>query len=283
MILIEIILYIFWLIWNIITTINVRDKLLTMSDKENNISAVRLGDKLIIFLNGQRQVISKTMSPEIFDIVCGYVDRNETDNIANIFDNFEDKLSKYLSEYFELEEGKLVDNFHKKPNHFSKLLIRKGTELMSSNEEVRPLFKLSKKIFFASQNIEENSNKTFDKTSFIGITSNGNLLLPIENLSTCDNRIIGRPVSIKEGSREVRNNVVLSLSLHKKDSKEEANIYALISPFDIISFNANNINTTRYKLYKRGEFNNVKGVVDVPNENLFEISYNIFEKEFKNN
>ncbi len=58
-----------------------------MSENKNNISAVRLGDKLIIFLNGQRQVISKSMSPEIFDTVVNYIERNEVDKISNIFDN----------------------------------------------------------------------------------------------------------------------------------------------------------------------------------------------------
>ena len=44
----------------------------------NNVSAVRLGDKLIIFVNGKRQVISQSMSPEIFDNVCGYIENNDT-------------------------------------------------------------------------------------------------------------------------------------------------------------------------------------------------------------
>jgi len=110
-----------------------------MKNNEQNISAVRLGDKLIIFLNGQRQVVSKTMSPEIFDIVCGYIEKNDTQKIANIFDNFEDKLSKFVSKYFELEEGKMKDVFHKEPNHFSKLLVRKATEMMSNEVDVKPL------------------------------------------------------------------------------------------------------------------------------------------------
>ena len=90
-----------------------------MNNNKQNVSAVRLGDKLIIFLNGERQVISKNMSPEIFDIVCGYIKNNDTQKIANIFDNFEDKLSKFVSKYFDLEEGRMKDVFHKKTNHFS--------------------------------------------------------------------------------------------------------------------------------------------------------------------
>mgnify|MGYP000577543053 CR=1 FL=1 len=74
-----------------------------MSDKENNISAVRLGDKLIIFLNGQRQVISKTMSPEIFDIVCGYIEKNDTQKIT--------KKKHYVRNDMDVKKG-----IHKRTN-----------------------------------------------------------------------------------------------------------------------------------------------------------------------
>ena len=78
----------------------------------NNISAVRLGDKIIVFSNGERQVVSKSMSPEIFETLCGYIQNNELDKISNIFNNFESKLETYLQDYFTLDEGKLKDIFH---------------------------------------------------------------------------------------------------------------------------------------------------------------------------
>lgn len=260
-----------------------------MSENKDNISAVRLGDKLIIFLNGQRQVISKSMSPEIFDTVVGYIERNEVDKIADIFDNFESKLSKYLQEYFDLEEGSLKDHFHNAPNHFSKLLIRKGTQLMKDNLEAKPLFQLSKKIFFTSDLGEEKSSNFFNSLSFVGLTEKGNLLLPLSSSYNDKEGVIGYPVSIKKNDEgkliRVKTNRTLSLTLQNKLTTSQSSFYALISPFDIMGFKKNEIDVTRYKVYSKGEFdnNNIKGIINVPNENLFDIPYKIFEKKFKNN
>ncbi len=260
-----------------------------MDNKDKNVSAVRLGDKVIIFLNGQRQVVSKKMSPEMFEVVCGYIATNDTKKIVSIFDNFEDKLSKFVSKYFELEEGKMKDVFHKEPNHFSKLLIRKATEMMSKDVDVKPLYKLSKKIFFASKDVSTNANILFNELSVVGITKNGNLLLPLGSDEVYNGKVIGQPLSVgtneKVVVRKVRANT-LSLMLHKKDNKKEVTNYALISPFDIVSFSSGNsseISISRYKVYKKGDFESLKGVVEVPNENLFDIAYNIFEEKFKNN
>jgi len=260
-----------------------------MKNNEQNISAVRLGDKLIIFLNGQRQVVSKTMSPEIFDIVCGYIEKNDTQKIANIFDNFEDKLSKFVSKYFELEEGKMKDVFHKEPNHFSKLLVRKATEMMSNEVDVKPLYELSKKIFFASKDVSTNANILFNELSVVGITKNGNLLLPLSSSEKCNGQVVGMPLSVSNTNEKIERVVkgnTLSLLLHKKDNKQKVTNYALISPFDIVSFsngNSSEIAISRYKIYDKGDFETLKGIVEVPNENLFDISYNIFEEKFKNN
>ncbi len=261
-----------------------------MSENKNNISAVRLGDKLIIFLNGQRQVISKSMSPEIFDTVVNYIERNEVDKISNIFDNFEDKLSKYLKEYFELEEGKLKDNFHNVPNHFSKLLIRKATQLMKDNLKPKPLFELSKKILFTSDLGQEKSNNFFNNLTFVGLTEKGNLLLPLSvNYNNNRESLFGNPISLKKNDKgklvRDKTNRTLSLVLQNKENTNQSSFYALISPFDIMGFQKNEINVTRYKVYSKGEFDNVniKGVINIPKENLFEIPYKIFEKKFKNN
>jgi len=255
-----------------------------MSEAKNNISAVRLGDKLIIFVDGQRQVISKSMSPEIFDRVCGYIERGEVNKISDIFDNFEDKLSKYLQDHFELEEGKLKDNFHNSPNHFSKLLIRKGTELMSENAETKPLFLLSKKIMFTS---DLNDNGLFDSLSYIGLTKNGNLLLPLKNDEVeVSDKVFGSPICITKDNethlkRSPKHNTI-SIELASNKPKDEFLIYALINPFDIVSFGKSNINVSRYKAYKKGDLNLENGITDIENERLFDISYNIYENKFKN-
>ena len=260
--------------------------------ENKNVSAIRLGDKLIIFINGKRQVISKSVSPETFDVICEYISKNEVEKISNIFNDFQNNLSEYLKEFFEIEEGNLKDNFHNKPHHFSKLLIRKGTELLSLKGDVKPLYKLSKKIFFASENMPKEAHQLFNEITSIGLTKEGNLLLPIvsfeeesyENLRG-DLGVVGMPIKIRNNEENIirlKSASALSLDLHKKNHKQELKKFALINPFDIYSFTTEKIHISRYKIYDKSEIENIKGIVEIKNEKLFDISYNIFEKNYKN-
>lgn len=248
----------------------------------NNISAVRLGDKIIVFSNGERQVVSKSMSPEIFETLCGYIQNNELDKISNIFNNFESKLETYLQDYFTLDEGKLKDIFHNQKHHFSNVLIRKATEMMSINSSVEPLYNFSKKLFFASESIEEKADTFFTKLSTMHLTKEGNLLLPVTSLNNKSaGTIQGEPVgvnkSVENGLIRKNNRTPLSLGVTKTDFTH----FALISPFDIVGFTNSNIIISRYKLYSKEEIGNEKGTINIPNEKLFDISYDIFEKEYK--
>ena len=183
----------------------------------------------------------------------------------------------------------MKDVFHKEPNHFSKLLVRKATEMMSNEVDVKPLYELSKKIFFASKDVSTNANILFNELSVVGITKNGNLLLPLSSSEKCNGQVVGMPLSVSNTNEKIERVVkgnTLSLLLHKKDNKQKVTNYALISPFDIVSFsngNSSEIAISRYKIYDKGDFETLKGIVEVPNENLFDISYNIFEEKFKNN
>lgn len=250
----------------------------------NNVSAVRLGDKLIIFVDGKRQVISQSMSPEIFDNVCGYVENGDTDKIVGLFDNFEHNLSSYIKEFFILEEGVVKDTFHNQNHHFSKIIIRKASEIMSKNLDVKPLFNMSKKLFYASQNISNEADIVFNQLSVVGLTKEGNLLLPLSTKETQEELkkgVIGNPINIQDNVRTRGANRTYSLGLHKKSNAEEVCAYALISPFDIVGFQPNSINVTRYRVYSKGEFDNLKGIVEIQNEKLFDIAYTIYEKNNK--
>tara|TARA_Y100000389_G_scaffold138202_1_gene135896 strand:- start:4581 stop:5354 length:774 start_codon:yes stop_codon:yes gene_type:complete len=253
----------------------------------NNISAVRLGDKIIVFSNGERQVVSKSMSPEIFETLCGYIQNNEIEKIESIFDNFESKLSKFVQEYFTLEEGRLKDVFHNKKHHFSSVLVRKATEMMSVNSSVLPLFNFSKKIFFASSDIEVQADTFFTKLQTINLTKEGNLLLPIRYTGEIDQNtkgVQGEPINVKEEENGiVRKNTRPPYSLKVLKEIKECTHYALISPFDITGFSKGDIIISRYKLYNKKEIESQKGTINIPNEKLFDISYNLFEKKYKNN
>ena len=49
--------------------------------------------------------------------------------IVGLFDNFEHNLSSYIKEFFILEEGIVKDTFHNQNHHFSKIIIRKASEV----------------------------------------------------------------------------------------------------------------------------------------------------------
>jgi len=243
----------------------------------------------MVFVNGKKQTISKEKSPEFFDIIHKYIIDNNTQEILNLFDNFEDKLFDYIKKYFKIENGNVIDCFHNKPNNFSKLLIRKGIELMSTGEDVKPLYKLSKKIFFSSIDVSEGYYNLFKEVKEIGLTKQGNLLLPItlKEEEEISKKVIGEPIRISKLEngdiiRVKNNNTSFSLSLISKQSIDEIKFYALINPFDIISFTMKNqIYVSRFKVYKKEEIKNIKGIVEIKNEKLFEISYDIFEDIFK--
>lgn len=249
----------------------------------NNISAVRLGDKIIVFSNGERQVVSKSMSPEIFETLSGYIQNNELDKISNIFNNFESKLETYLQDYFTLDEGKLKDIFHNEKHHFSNILIRKATEMMSLNASVEPLYNFSKKLFFASSGIEVKADTLFTKLSTMHITKEGNLLLPVTSRNNKSaGKVQGEPIGVNksnENNELIRKNRQTPLSLCV--TKTEFTHFALINPFDIVGFTNSDIIISRYKLYSKEEIGNEKGTINIPKEKLFDISYDIFEKEYK--
>lgn len=243
----------------------------------------------MVFVNGKKQTISKVKSPEFFDIIHKHIIDNNTQEILNIFDNFENKLFDYIKKYFKVENGDVIDCFHNEPNKFSKLIIRKGVEIMSTGEDVEPLYKLSKKIFFSSIDVSEQYYNLFKEVKEIGLTKQGNLLLPItlSEEEEVTKKVIGEPIKVSklEKGDIIRNtygNTSLSLNLISKESIDEIKFYALINPFDIISFTMKNqIYVSRFKVYKKEEINNIKGVVEIKNEKLFEISYDIFEDIFK--
>lgn len=255
----------------------------------NNVSAIKLGGKIMVFVNGKKQTISKDKSPEFFNIIHKHIIDNNTQEILNLFDDFENKLFDYIKKYFKVENGDVIDCFHNEPNKFSKLLIRKGIEIMSTGEDVEPLYKLSKKIFFSSIDVSEQYYNLFKEVKEIGLTKQGNLLLPItlSEEEEVTKKVIGEPIKVSKSEkgdirRDKYNITSLSLNLISKESIDEVKFYALINPFDILSFTMKNqIYVSRFKVYKKEEINNIKGVVEIKNEKLFEISYDIFEDIFK--
>ena len=154
--------------------------------------------------------------------------------------------------------------------------------MMSLNASVEPLYNFSKKLFFASESIEQKADTLFAKLSTMHLTKEGNLLLPITSINNSSaGKVQGEPIGLNRSDENElirkNNRTPLSLCVTRTDFTH----FALISPFDIVGFTNSNIIISRYKLYSKEEIGNEKGTINIPKEKLFDISYDIFEKEYK--
>ena len=240
-----------------------------------NVKAIRVGDKIIVFINGKRETITKNVSPEVFDMVLGFIKNDEKNKILNLFSSLESSLDNYLEELFNVKNGFLYNKLEERIV-YSKIIIRKAVELMSMNIEPMPLLKLSKKLQFKN-NICENGISLFKKLNKLIITEEGNLILHSNNSYqvTDINEVVGYPIDLN-----YHNNAELySIKINEK----EANSLILINPFDISSFTSNSINVSRFKVIDKKIKGEVKPIMKIENEELFDISYNINISNIKNN
>ena len=241
-----------------------------------NLKAIRVGDKIIVFINGKRETITKNVSPEVFEMVLGFIKNDEKNKILNLFSSLESNLDNYLEKIFNVKNGFLYSKLEERII-YSKIIIRKAVELMGMNIEPMPLLKLSEKLQF-KDNICENGISLFKKLNKLIITEEGNLILHSSNSYqvTDINEVVGYPIDIKN----THNNADLySIKINEK----EANSLILINPFDISSFTSNSINVSRFKIIDKKIKGEVKPIMKIENEELFDISYNINISNIKNN
>lgn len=235
---------------------------------KSNIKAIRVADKIMVFINGEKKTVSQKMSPEIFNVILECIKNNEQDRIGELFNNFDKKISKYLEDLFDIR-GQSI--FFKGTNDevlYSKLILRKAIELLTMNESPKPLIKLSNKIR-TKQKFEDKGVKVFQNIKNFIITKGGNLIFhtkytPINNLT-----FYGNPINQNEYNNSVRIQVVFDYET------EVPNTYVLINPFDITSFEHSSINVSRFKILKNIDIQN-KTIVDIKNEEVFDMPYEIF-------
>ena len=212
-------------------------------------------------------------------LILGYIRNNETDKIANTFSSLENSLDDYLKEIFIIKNGFL----HKKSNEekivYSKLIIRKAVELMGKNINPTPLLKLANKLSYKTQ-ISYNGIELFKKLNKVILTEGGNLILH-SNISGISienkNKVIGYPITMNGNEFNHDNSKLYSISINEVDT----NTLILINPFDISSFTKSSINVSRFKIIDTKLEGELKTIMKINNENLFDISFNLFER--KNN
>ena len=236
-----------------------------------DVKAIRVGDKIIVFINGKRETISKNVSPEVRN--------DEVNKIENIFTSLENNLDEYLKEFFVIKNGFLYKKSNEEKVVYSKLIIRKSVELMGMNIEPKPLLKLVNKLSYKTQ-ISNKGIDLFKKLNKIILTEEGNLILHsnISGISIKDkNKVIGYPIGVNENVITHDNSQLYSVSLNEIDT----NTLILINPFDISSFTNSSINVSRFKIIDTKLEGELKPIMKIKNEKLFDISFDLFNKKNK--
>jgi hypothetical protein len=244
-----------------------------------DVKAIRVGDKIIVFINGKRETISKNVSPEVFDMVLNFIRNDEVNKIENIFTSLENNLDEYLKEFFVIKNGFLYKKSNEEKVVYSKLIIRKSVELMGMNIEPKPLLKLVNKLSYKTQ-ISNKGIDLFKKLNKIILTEEGNLILHsnISGISIKDkNKVIGYPIGVNENVITHDNSQLYSVSLNEIDT----NTLILINPFDISSFTNSSINVSRFKIIDTKLEGELKPIMKIKNEKLFDISFDLFNKKNK--
>jgi hypothetical protein len=252
----------------------------TKITKMNNVKAIRVGDKIMVFVNGQKQTVSRQISPETFNLVCEYISSNQTEKIASIFDNVEQKVSEFLKGYFDVENSAIL---HEGKRHiFSSLIIRKSTELLSLTDNAKPIYDLANKTILSSENISIKANDFFKNVSKIILTEKGNLIIPSPTIieEKTNSAVVGRPIILNDKNKIRRAKTTYSILASSEKNIKEVNSYILINPFDIVSFNDFEVFVSRYKVLENF-VDNQKGIVKIENEFLFDLSYNLYLKNVK--
>jgi hypothetical protein len=235
---------------------------------ESNIKAIRVGDKIMVFINGEKKTISQKISPEIFNVILDYIKNNQQERIGEVFNNFDSRISNYLGNSFDIKNNSIFFKGTDKEVLYSKLILRKALELLAMNESPEPLIKLSNKIK-TKQKFEDKGAKIFQNTKNLIITKNGNLIFHTKLSNKSHLTSFGSPINIEGHSPSYKMQVVFNYEV------EEPDTYILINPFDITSFEYTAINVSRFKVLKNVDIQN-KTVVDIKNEEVFDIPYEIF-------
>jgi hypothetical protein len=237
---------------------------------ESNVKAIRVGDKIMVFINGDKKTISQKVSPEIFNVILEYIKNNQQERIGEVFNNFDDRIETYLGNSFDIKNNSIFFKGTDKEVLYSKLILRKALELLAMNESPEPLIKLSNKIK-TKQKFEDKGTKIFQNIKNLIITKNGNLIFHTKLNFKSNLTSFGSPINVLNGrySNSYKIQVVFNYEV------EEPDTYILINPFDITSFEYTSINVSRIKVLKNIDIKN-KTVVDIKNEEVFDIPYEIF-------
>jgi len=250
----------------------------------NNVKAVRTGDKIMLFINGKRTTLSRKVAPEAFDRAVKYIKEKDTEALANMFSNVNEKITEYAKGIFEIKDNNVYAIGEDTPT--PKLVARTMFEMMSSNENPEPLLFLNKKMNRNQKGVASGM-EVFAKLNNIPMTKKGNLVLKIsidkEKLNDAIKKhgiIIGGPRSSQGYNGGVNYDLPVN-NISELYDEEMVSIHCLVDPSDIVAFFENTIRVCRFKVLENFIIDENKAIIEVPHEELYNIAFDIWE-EHKN-
>jgi hypothetical protein len=243
----------------------------------NSVKAIRIGDKLMLFIDGKKQTISRKIAPEAFDKAVEYIKAGKQEELKNMFGDVNTKIADYAKGIFKIVGNNVYAQGESEPA--PKLVARKMFEMMQSGMSPEPLKLLNKKMHRNGKGVAAGMD-IFSKMDNIPMTTKGNLVLKVgmsrdelKHLLQTHGTVVGSPKN-SQGANVQHDLPVVGFDYEEKGEY----VYCLVDPSDIIAFFNGNIRVGRYKILQNYTYED-KSVVNVPLEDLFDLSFDIWEEK----
>jgi len=244
---------------------------------DNSVKAVRVGDKIMVFIDGKRQTISRKIAPEAFDKAVELIKSKDTDRLREMFTDVTKKITEYAKGIFTIKGNNVYANGETEPA--PKLVARKMFEMMQLEVNPQPLAFLNKKMQRNGKGVASGM-EIFAKLDDIPMTTNGNLVLKVgmdneqlKELLKTQGTVVGSPLNAGQ-TKSIQHDLPVC-DLNEKELFDF--VYCLVDPSDILAFYNGNIRVGRYKLLL--DFQYVKSpVITIPLEELYDISFGLWSE-----
>lgn len=242
------------------------------------VKAVRLGDRLMLFINGKKQTVSRKVAPEAFDKAVKLIKEKKHEEIVSMFSDVNKKVGDYAKGIFKIVGNKVFAKGENVPA--PKLVARKLFEMMNENINPKPLKVLNKKMHRNGNGVAAGMD-IFSKMNSIPMTEYGNLVLKVgftkEQINhTLETKgvVVGSPLGTNP---PIQHDLpVVGYDFKEKDEY----VYCLVDPSDIIAFFNGNIRVGRYKILLNYDIED-SSVINVPLEELYDLSFDMWDKQQK--
>lgn len=244
---------------------------------KDTVKAVRIGDKLILFINGKRTTVSRKVAPEAFDKAVELIKAKDEQKLASMFSGVNEKITEYAKGIFEIKGNNVYALGEGTPA--PKLVARKMFEMMNTNQSPKPLSYLNKKMQRNGKGVASGM-EVFAKLDDIPMTTRGNLVLKVSiTQEQLDNALQkGCVVGTPRGANATGTQSNYDLPVQRYESDDELlTVHCLVDPSDIQAFYLDTIRVGRFKILKNFTYEK-SPIIEVPLEELYDIAFDIWSE-----